>query len=151
MIRNYSSFDTKFRAIATEEYHTHHDAVDIGDIVYGMPGHYGMMFIKMAQESGGIGPGIVIAEIKVKNTMSSIGVQDKNRKDIFELDVIEWEGFVMVMVYNSTYGGYLPMYDSCVCEDLYRNNDDTKIIGTIFDPEHKELYDKVKDKLGLEV
>ncbi len=137
MIRNYSSFDTMFRAwdIESEEM----CRVDV-------------IFIEDGDVEGIRPDGSLACLYKGEFVgMQSIGAKDKNGNDIFELDVIEWEGFVMVMVYNSTYGGYLPMYDSCVCENLYRNNDDTKIIGTIFDPEHKELYDKVKSKLGLEV
>jgi len=91
--------------------------------------------------------------------MQSIGATDINGKEIFELDVVVIEFHTgmkkrYIVVEDDTY--YLGLnpnginsrhHGDAPAISAYQHT--TEIIGTIFDKEHEELYNKVKEKLGL--
>ena len=124
MIRDYSKFDTKFRAWDNE---TKKIYGDITNLV------------------GFIRHGNII--------MQPIGAKDKTGKDIFELDVCNCGGDNGVVCYDSVRVSYfIMMEDNDFFTDCSTSENDwlrEEVVGTIFDEQHKDLYDKVKEKLGL--
>ena len=80
----------EFKAIATEEVHTHHECIEIGEFVYGYILPYNKMLVQMSQESGGVGSGLVWVEVEIdKNTVGQyIGFNDVHKNKVFDGDII---------------------------------------------------------------
>lgn len=79
-----------FRGVAEESYDTHHDSVEVGQWVFGYKTSENTIGVTLQEESGGIGPGLINADIIVyKQTLGVfIGQFDKNKKPIFTGDKV---------------------------------------------------------------
>jgi len=149
MIRNYSEFNTRFRA-------WHIDKKKLCDI----------SAISISKKAKRIGEVYVITDIINQEEygefihkenlviMQSIGANDRNERLIYELDVVQTDsdgiGYdeMGVVVYDvDTEGSYMLLKENSIGGFMLH---DCEVIGNIFDEEFKDLYSKLAKKLGLE-
>ena len=76
--------------------------------------------------------------------MQPIYAKDRKGKQIYELDVSEAMG---IIIYGLSGQGYYIYYPED--EEYRRIGSSVRIIGHIFQPEFKDLYDAVKGELGI--
>lgn len=89
-----------------------------------------------------------------KNTLCQLfSYQDKNKKEVYELDVFsnnqiivfdnDKKGFYIINPFEPEDDWFYPAAIYCLQADEY------KVTGTIFDAKYKDIYNKVKKPLGL--
>ena len=143
MIRNYSEFNKKYRAWDKEK------EIMIKEPSYILVdgnGHFTVFDEDKDPEGRWCdGEGYIL--------MESIGAKDKNKKDILDLDVtIDENDSKGVVVWKDGLYRLFADIDGDICPMIVTFDmwPEDEIIGTIFDSKHKELYNRVKNELGLE-
>jgi uncharacterized phage protein (TIGR01671 family) len=110
----------KFRAKATQDYGTNTDGIQKGDWVYGY--YYfcrnrmsGIIVTDLGAESGGVGSGIVQAEVEVdeKTLGQSTGKNDKDGEEVFEGNMV---------IYKQADGGILPPSKEKLCKVIFEKD-----------------------------
>lgn len=81
--------EIKFRGICKEEFHTHHEATEVGEFVYGYLVCPNKIRTAMSEEHGGIGPGIVHVDIEVdpETVGQFTGIKDIKGEDVYDGDI----------------------------------------------------------------
>lgn len=150
----------KFRGICREEYHTHHEATEVGEFIYGYLVFPNKIRTAMSEEHGGMGSGIVHVDIEVdpETVGEYTGLKDKNGQEIYGSDIIgvthyfideggewEWESKHEVVWGGEDYPAFeLKPSLQCECNGLSYLKCNTEVemyavIGNIY--ENPELLD----------